>query len=94
MQNKRYEKFIIIQAEIEANKQDMKSNKKDFDENITKFTEQFKGMLVTITDQIITLKSFPSQKDSQKPLEPINSVPTNRRAPSLNNGKSTKIGGL
>ena len=37
--NKPYEQFIIMQAEIEANKQDMNFNKQGSDEKMTNFTE-------------------------------------------------------
>ena len=38
--DKKYnEQFIIMQAEIESNKQDMESNKQDSDKKMTKFTE-------------------------------------------------------
>ena len=49
MDNKSYEQFIIMQATIEANKQ-------DFDDKMAKLTEYFKAMIAStitsMTDQI------------------------------------------
>ena len=42
MDNKSDIKFIIMQAAIEADKQEMKANNQDYDEKMTKFTEKFK----------------------------------------------------
>ena len=39
MYNKSDEKFIIMQAAIEYNNQDMRSKKQDSDEKMTKFTK-------------------------------------------------------
>ena len=41
------EQFIIMQAAIEANNQEMKSNKKDSNEKIMKLTEDLKSMIVS-----------------------------------------------
>ena len=62
MDNQSYEQFIIMQATIESNKQEIKINKQDSDEKMTKFIEDFKAILGSITDQIKTLKSSPNQK--------------------------------
>ena len=51
-------------------------------------------MLVEITDQINTLKSSPTQKDSPNPPELTNLLPDNSRDPTLGVQKSTKIGGM
>ena len=45
-------------------------------------------------DNINILKSFPSQKDSPKTLEHATVVPANKRAPTLDDGHTTKIGGM
>ena len=45
MDNKSYEQFIILHAEVKANKQDIKSNKKDFDKKIMNPTEYFISIL-------------------------------------------------
>ena len=63
MDNKSDEKFIIMQASIEANKQGMKSNKKGSNEKMMKLIEDLKVMLAAITDQINILKFLPIQKD-------------------------------
>ena len=94
MENKSDEKFIVIQAAIESNNQDMKSNEQDSDEKMKKFIEYFKEMLVAITHQINTLKYPPTQKNSPKLLDPTNVFPTNRRDTPLEGGQSTKIGGM
>ena len=39
-------------------------------------------------------KSWSAQKDTSTPLDPITVVPTNIRAPPLEGGHSTKIGGM
>ena len=86
MDNKSDEQFIIMQAAIESNKQDMKPNKQDYEEKIMKLTEDFKEMLASsmtsISDQINYFKSLPTQKDSPNPMYPINVVPANRRDPT------------
>ena len=42
MDNKTDEQFIIMQATIEENKQDMKSNEQDYDKKRMNLTEDFK----------------------------------------------------
>ena len=91
MDNKSDEQFIIMQAIIEANKQEMKSNKKDPNEKIMKLTEDFKEILASITDQINTLKYSPTQKDSTNPPYHNTVVPAYRRDPPLDGGKSEKM---
>ena len=59
-----------------------------------KLTEDFKEMLTAITNQINTLKSSPTQKDSLKALDPPTMVLANRRATSLFGGKSKNIGSM
>ena len=59
-----------------------------------KLTEDFKEMLTSIMDQINTFKSSPTQKDSPNPPDPTTALPANRRAPPLDGGQSTKIGGM
>ena len=61
-------------------------------------TEDFKAILASpitsIIDQINTLKSSPTQKDSPEPPDPNTLVPDYRRSPPLYSGNSTKIGGV
>ena len=83
MENKSNEHLIITQAEVEANKQ-------NYDKKTTKFTEELKTMLTANTYQINSLKSLPTQKDSQNPSDPNTVVPANRRASPLDGGKYTK----
>ena len=45
-------------------------------------------------DNINTLKSFQSQKYSQKIPEPTTVISENKRAPPLNSGQYMKIGGM
>ena len=45
MDNRSYEQFIITQAVIEANKQDIKANKQDYDKEMMKLAEDFKEMI-------------------------------------------------
>ena len=53
MGNNYDEQFIIMQATIKDNKQEMKSNKQDSDEKIMKLKEDFKAMLAsTITSMM------------------------------------------
>ena len=80
-----------MQSAIESNKQEMRPNKQDYDEKMKKFTEEFKSMLVVIIDNIDTLKSSPTRKDSLKPLDPTNFSLANMRAPPLDGGQSRKI---
>ena len=48
MYNKSNEKFIIMQAKLEATKQEMKNNKQVSDEKMRQFTVKFKTMLALI----------------------------------------------
>ena len=88
------EQFMIMQSEIEANKQEMKSKKQDSDEKMMKLVEYLKAMLAATIDHINTLKSSPTQKDPQKSPDPTTMVPANRRDPPLDGGQYTKIGGM
>ena len=105
MENKSDEQFIIIKAAIEdnkqdmkaaieANKQEMKSNKQDSDEKMTQFTVKIKTIFSVLSNQINTISSSPTQKDTLTTPEPITVVPTNKRGPPLEGGHSTKIGGM
>ena len=98
MDNKSDEQFIVMQATIESNKQDMKYNKQEYDDKKMKFTEDFKAMLASsitsIKYQINTLNSSPTQKDSPNTPEPTTAVPDNIRDPPLYGLQSMKIGGV
>ena len=98
MDNTSNEKFIITQAKIGANKQEIKSNRQESDEKMTNLTEEIKPMLASsttpITNNINTLKSFQTKKDSPNITDPTTVVLANRKAPPLDGGKSTKIVGI
>ena len=94
MDNNYDEHLIIMQSAIESNKQEMKTNKQYSDEKIINLTEDLKSMLTEITDQIKTLKTSLTYKDSPKPLDTTTVVKDNKKATLLDGGKSTKIGGM
>ena len=74
MENRSDEKFIIMQATIESNKQEMRSNKQDYDEKMTQFTVKFETMLAVISNQLNTLVSSPTQRDASNPPDPTTVV--------------------
>ena len=98
MDNKSVEHFITMQDAIESNKKYIKANKQDSDEKAMKITEEFKGVIassiLSIMDKINILKHSPTQKASQKTLDPTTVVQYNRRDLTLGSGKSTKISGM
>ena len=51
-------------------------------------------MFSEIMYHINIFKSSSTQKDFPKPTDPITVVPANRRAPPLDGGQSTKVGGV
>ena len=101
MDTKSDEKLLIIQAIIEAIKQEadekqMKTAEKQMktDEKITQLTENLQVLTALMMDQSNISKSSPTHKDTSTPQYITTVVPTNRRAPSLEGGHSTKIGGM
>ena len=78
----------------------MTKYKQDSDEKMTKLSEDFKTMFAVLSDQINKLNQInnmsysPTQKDTSTPLYPTTVAPANRRAPPLEGGHSTKIGGM
>ena len=68
MDNKYYGQFIIMQATIETNKQEMKPNKQYPDDKIMKVTEYVKAMIIStftsMMDHINTLKPSTVKRDS------------------------------
>ena len=104
MENKSDEQFLFIQSTIEAKRQEtvdkqMKTNEKQIktDQKLTQITEDLNFFTETITsmmDQTNNQKLLPAQKDTPNPLEPTTVVLSNRRAPPLNGGHSTNIGGM
>ena len=91
MDNKSDEQLLIIQAEIEA-------NKKESDEKMKKLTEYLKAIIKsTITSTMVQMEMYKPPKEnrySPKDEYPTTVVLANRRAPPLNSGHSTKIGGI
>ena len=94
MENNNEDQFILMKEEIENNKQDIKAEMKDVKENIKDIKETHKCFATFMMDQTNISKSSPSQKDTSTPPDPITTVQTNRRAPSLEGGMSDKIGGM
>ena len=97
MDNKSDEQFLAIQATIEANRQETDEKQIKNDEKLTKIIEDLTILTATITsmmDHTNNSKFLPSQKDKLIPPESTTVVPANRRAPPLERGHSTKIGGM
>ena len=94
MNNKYDEQSIIMQADIETNKQEMKANNQDSDGEIINLTEDFKEMLSAITYNINTLKLLPNKKESPNILDPTTLGPDNNRDQPLDSGQPKKIGGM
>ena len=78
----------------------LKGYKQDTDEKMTKMSDDFKTMFSVLLDhinksnQINTMSSSPTQKDTSTTPDPTTVVPANRRATPLEGGHSTKIGGI
>ena len=78
----------------------LKGYKQDTNEKMTKMSDDFKTMFSVLLDhikksnQINTMSSSPTQKDTSTTPDPTTVVPDNRRAPPLEGGHSTKIGGI
>ena len=86
MGKKSDEDFLIIKSTI-------KSNRQDTYEKLTNLTEDLKAMIRSIMYQTNNPKSFPAQKYTSNHPDPITVFPANMRAPPLDGGHSTKIGG-
>ena len=108
MDTKSDEKFFVIEATIETKKKRADKNHKKTDKKLTLLTENHKETNEKITllaenlkfltammiDKNNISKSSPSQKDTSTPPDPTTVVLTNRRAPPLERGHSTKIVGM
>ena len=94
MDNKSDEKFTIMQAAIEANKQEMKSNKQESDEKMTQFTLKFEKLFAVILNQLKTLEYSPTQKNKSNPSDTTTVVPDNRRDKPLNGVHYNKMCGM
>ena len=88
------EQFIIMQPTIKFNKQEMRSNKQEYDEKLTQLRVKLETMLAVISDQLNTIAYSPTYKDTSNPPDATIMVLDNRRAPPLDGGHSTKIGGM
>ena len=71
MEKKSEEKFILMQATIENNEQEMKAEMKDIKETL-KISTTF------MMDQTNISISSPTQKDTSTPPDPTIVIPTNR----------------
>ena len=83
MDTKSDEQFLVIEATIEANKQEADKNKINNDEKLTLLIENLQLLTAFITDKTNISKSTPAQKDTLTPPDPTTVVLTNRRDPSL-----------
>ena len=87
MDNKSDDQLLIVQATIESNKQDS-------DEKMKKLIEYLKGMIASMIDQIKISELSPIRKDFSRAQNPTIMVPANKKAPLLESGNYTKIGGM
>ena len=88
------EQFLVVESTIEANKQEAYKNQMKTDEKLTLLTEDLQVLTTLMTDKTNISKSSAAWKDTSTPPDPTTVVPTDKRAPSLEGGHSTKIGGM
>ena len=79
--------LLIMQAIIEANRQDADEKKKNLIEDLT-------AMIASMMGQIKFSEYSPNKKDSPKGQDTTILVLDNKRYPPLEGGHSTKIGGM
>ena len=84
MENKSEEQFILMQATIENNKQEMKAKMKSITETLKVFT-------TCMMDQTNIYKYSLTQKYTSTRPYPTTLVPTNRRYPSLKGDTLPKL---
>ena len=94
MDTKSDEQFLVIEATIEANKQEADKNHKEANEKLALLTDNLQVLTALMTYKTNISKYSPAQKDTPTPPEPTTLVPTNKRAPPLEGGHSTKIHGM
>ena len=82
MINKFDEQLLIVQATIEASRQ-------DYDEKMKNLTEDLKSMITSMMDHITIPIYSPDHKDLSKDQYPTTVVLDKRRAPPLDGGHST-----
>ena len=102
MDTKSDEQFLVIEAIIEAKKQESDKNHKETADKITLLTENQKETTETLKlilaeikiDKNNISKSSPAQKDTSTPPNPTTTVHTNRRDTPLEGGISDKMRGM
>ena len=87
MDNKSYDQLLIMQATIE-------SNRKYYDERMKNITEHPTEIIASMMDNIKISKSSLYKKDPQKAKDNTTMVSSNKKAPPLEVGHSTKNGCL
>ena len=87
MDNKSDDQLLIMQATIEASRQDS-------DMKMKKLTEDITATIASMMDQIKNSKSSPDKKGSPKAQCPTTAVPANKKSPPLEGGHYTKIAGM
>ena len=87
MYNKSDDQFLAIKATIECSRQ-------DYDDKIKKVTEDLTAIITSMMDQIKTLKYSQENKYQPKDQDTDTVAPNNKKAPPLNGGHFTKIGGM
>ena len=98
--NKKYMKYNMKSNNQDSDekmmqfKADMKDNKQDSDEKMMQFTETLKVLTAFMMDQTNNSISSQTQKDTSTHLYPTTMVLATRRAPPLEGGHYTKIGGM
>ena len=91
------EEFLVIQATIYSNKQDIYEKQMRTGEKLTQITEYLKVLTETMTYMMDLTKNLifsPVQRDKSTPTDPTTLVLANRKDPPLEGGNSTKIGGM
>ena len=94
MDTKYNDQFIAIEANIEANKQDVDKKHNEVTESIKQLTETLNKVLKGQPDQNNISKSSAAQKDTTTPPDPTTTVQTNRKASTLEGEISENIGGM
>ena len=94
MDTKSDEQFLVIEATIEAKKQEADKNHKETNEKLTLLTDSLQVLTALMTDKTNFSKSSPYQKDTSTPPDSTTVIPTNNRDPPLEGGHSTKICGI
>ena len=87
MDKKSDDQLLIIQARIEANRQNSYDKMKNIKEDLT-------AMIASMMDQIKISKSSLEKKDPTKSQDPTTVVPSNKKDPPLEGGHSAKNGGM